>query len=60
MRALILIFFLLLVSCNKKEIDNKVINNYINQNLTFEELKKLIEKKGLTKDYPDINKWRKQ
>ena len=56
MRALILISFLLLVSCNKKEIDNKVINNYINQNLTFEELKKLIEKKGLTKDYPDINK----
>ena len=44
------------MSCNKKEINNKIINNYTNQNLTFEELKNLIEKKGLTKDYPDINK----
>ena len=56
MRAFILICFLLLMSCNKKEIDNKTINNYINQNLTFGELKNLIEKKGLTKDYPNINK----
>ena len=56
MRFIILLSFILLMSCNKKEIDNKVINNYINQNLTFEELKNLIEKKGLTKDYPDINK----
>ena len=56
MRAFILICFLLLMSCNKKEIDNKIINNYINQNLTFEELKNLIEKKGLTKDYPNINR----
>ncbi len=44
------------MSCNKKEIDNKIINNYIDQNLTFDQIKNLIKKKGLTKDYPDINK----
>ena len=27
----------------------------INDNLTFNEFKKLIEEKGLKKDYPDIN-----
>ena len=56
MRVFILICFILLMSCNKKEIDNKIIDNYTNKNLTFEELKNLIEKNGLTKDYPDINK----
>ena len=56
MRVFILVCFILLMSCNKKEIDNKIINNFINKNLTFEELKNLIEKKGLNKDYPDINK----
>ena len=56
MRFFILIIFILLLSCNKKEIDNKINNNYINQNLTFEELKNLIEKKGLSIDYPNINK----
>ena len=60
MRFFILLFFILLMSCNKKEIDNKINNNYINQNLTFEELKNLIEKKGLTKDYPNINRWKAQ
>ena len=56
MRVFILVCFILLMSCNKKEIDNKIINNYINKDLTFEELKNLVEKKGLTKDYPNINK----
>ena len=56
MRVFILIGLILLMSCNKKEIDNKIINTPINKNLTFEELKNLIEKKGLNKDYPDINK----
>ena len=56
MRVFILVCFILLMSCNKKEIDNKIINNFINKNLTFEELKNLIEKKGLNKDYPDVNK----
>ena len=56
MRVFILVCFILLISCNKKEIDNKIINNPINKNLTFEELKNLIEKKGLNKEYPDINK----
>ena len=56
MRVFILLCLILLMSCNKKGINNKIINNYINQNLTFEELKNLIEKKALTKDYPNINK----
>ena len=56
MRVFILICFILLMSCNKKEIDNKIVENNTNKNLTFEELKNLIEKNGLTKDYPDINK----
>ena len=47
MRFFILLFFILLMSCNKKEIDNKIFNNYINKNLTFEELKNLIEKKRI-------------
>ena len=58
MRVFILICFILLMSCNKKEIDNKIVENNTNKNLTFEELKNLIEKNGLTKDYPDINKWK--
>ena len=29
-----------------------------NDNLTFDEFKELIEKKGLEKDYPDINQWK--
>ena len=56
MRFFILIIFILLMSCDKKEIDNKINNNYINQNFPFGELKNLIEKKALTKDYPNINK----
>ena len=34
----------------------KSIKFDINEDLTFDEFKKLIEKKGLEKDYPDINK----
>ena len=56
MRLVIVICFIFLLSCSKKDNDNKIINIDINENLTFKELKNLIEKKGLDKDYPDINK----
>ena len=56
MRLVIVICFIFLLSCSKKDNDNKIINIDINENLTFNELKVLIEEKGLKKDYPDINK----
>ena len=55
MRVIFLIFFVILLSCNK-DINQKRTNKInINDNLTFNEFKKLIEEKGLKKDYPDIN-----
>jgi len=56
MRYFLLIIFAILLSCSKNKIINKDINIDINENLTFEEFKKLTEKKALEKDYPDINK----
>ena len=58
MRILLLIIFTLLLSCSDNNTDNNSIKIDINDNLTFDEFKKLIEKKGLEKDYPDINKWK--
>tara|TARA_S200000501_G_C20732634_1_gene703532 strand:- start:664 stop:834 length:171 start_codon:yes stop_codon:yes gene_type:complete len=56
MRLVLIILFVTLLSCstninveNSKDID-------INDNLTFQEFKDLIEKKAFEKDYPDINK----
>tara|TARA_A100001011_G_scaffold296622_1_gene309191 strand:- start:865 stop:1035 length:171 start_codon:yes stop_codon:yes gene_type:complete len=56
MRFILLIFLTILLSCSKSKNVNKSIIIDINDNLTFEEFKKLIGKKGLEKDYPDINK----
>ena len=56
MRILLLIIFTLLLSCSDNNTDNNSIKIDINKDLTFDEFKKLIEKKGLEKDYPDINK----
>ena len=50
------IFFVILLSCSKNINEKKTIKFDINDNLTFNEFKKLIEEKGLKKDYPDINK----
>ena len=58
MRILLLIIFIILLSCSDNNTDNNSIKIDINENLTFDEFKKLIEKKGLEKDYPDINKWK--
>ena len=56
MRIFLLFIFTILLSCSNKYSENKSIKFDINDNLTFDEFKKLIENKGLKKDYPDINK----
>ena len=56
MRLLLLFIFTILLSCNNYNAKNKSIKYNINENLTFDELKMLIENKGLERDYPDINK----
>ena len=56
MRILLLFTFTILLSCTNNDADNKYIKIDINNNLTFDEFKMLIENKGLKKDYPDINK----
>ena len=56
MRILLLFIFTILLSCTNNDTDNKSIKIDINDNLTFDEFKKLIKEKGLEKDYPDINK----
>ena len=59
MRLILLIFFTILLSCNKNINENKSTKININDNLTFDEFKTLIENKVLKKDYPDINKWKR-
>ncbi len=56
MRVIFFIFFLILLSCSKDINEKKAFKININDNLTFNEFKKLIEEKGLNKGYPDINK----
>mgnify|MGYP004046257467 FL=1 len=58
MRILLLVIFIILLSCSYNNTDDNSIKIDISDNLTFDEFKKLIEKKGLEKDYPDINKWK--
>ncbi len=56
MRIILLIFFTILLSCSKDISNNKNIEININENLSFDDFKKLIETKGIKNDYPDINK----
>ena len=58
MRIILLIFFTILLSCSKDISNNKNIEININENLSFDDFKKLIETKGIKNDYPDINKWK--
>jgi len=60
MRVIFFIFFVILLSCNKNIDEKKTFKLNINDNLTFNEFKKLIEEKGSKKDYPDINQWKKK
>ena len=56
MKILLLFIFTILLSCSNNYSKNKSIKLDINEDLTFDEFKMLIENKGLEKDYPDINK----
>ena len=58
MRFFLLFILTILLSCSNKKSENVSIKFDINEDLTFEEIKLLIENKGLEKDYPDINKWK--
>ncbi len=58
MRVIFFIFFIILLFCSKDINKKKTIKIDINDNLTFNEFKKLIEENGLKKGYPDINQWK--
>ena len=58
MKILLLFIFTILLSCSNNNFEKKSIKIDINEDLTFDEFKMLIENKGLKKDYPDINKWK--
>ena len=60
MRIILLIFITVLLSCNKDISGSKINRVDINDDLSFNEFKKLIEEKSLEKDYPNINKWKKK
>tara|TARA_B100001057_G_scaffold401530_1_gene413039 strand:- start:161 stop:331 length:171 start_codon:yes stop_codon:yes gene_type:complete len=56
MRILLLFILTILLSCSNNNSENKPIKFDINEDLTFDEFKILIENKSLEKDYPNINK----
>ena len=56
MRILLIFILTILLSCSNNNFEKKSIKIDINEDLTFDEFKRLIENKGLEKDYPDINK----
>ena len=56
MRIIFLFIFTILLSCSNNYSEKKLIKFDINEDLTFDEFKILIENRGLEKDYPDINK----
>ena len=58
MRILSLFIFIILLSCSNNNAKNNSIKIDINDDLTFNEFKILIENKGIEKDYPNINKWK--
>ena len=56
MKILLLFIFTILLSCSNNNSEDKSIKFDINEDLTFDEFKMIIENKGLKEDYPDINK----
>jgi len=59
MRLILLFFMTFFLSCNKNVNNNINSTIDINDNLSFDQFKELIEKNSKVKDYPDINKWKK-
>ena len=59
MRLILLFFMTFILSCNKNVNKNTNSTIDINDNLSFDQFKELIEKNSKVKEYPDINKWKK-
>ena len=53
MRYYLLIIFFILVSCSKNDLKTEIVD--INDNMTFEEYRFLIEKNGNIKGYPRLD-----
>ena len=53
MRYFLLIIFFFIISCNKQDLKTEVID--INNKMTFEEFRVLIEKNGNINDYPSLD-----
>ncbi len=53
MRYFLLVIFIILISCSKQDLKTEVID--INEKMTFEEFRVLIENNGNIKDYPNID-----
>ena len=56
MRLILLFFMTFILSCNKNVNKNTNSTIDINDNLSFDQFKELIEKNSKVKEYPDINK----
>ena len=55
MKIFYIITIILLVSCSNTYKTNKFTEIDLDQNLSFDEFKDLIEKKASEKDFPNIN-----
>ena len=53
MRYFLVVIFIILISCSKQDLKTEVID--INEKMTFEEFRVLIENNGNIKDYPNID-----
>ena len=53
MRNFLFIIFFILISCSKQDFKTEIID--INEKMTFEEFRVLIENNGNIKDYPSID-----
>ena len=53
MRYFLVVIFINLISCSKQDLKSEVID--INEKMTFEEFRVLIENNGNIKDYPNID-----
>ena len=56
MRILLIFALTILLSCSNNNSEDMSIKFDINEDLTFDEFKMLIENIGSKKNYPDINK----
>ena len=50
-----IIFLIFLTACATKNVNNNILDFNIDQNLTFDEFKVLLEEYNKKKGYPDID-----